>query len=446
MLQWLKRRYIPYLLLYVAILFVVVFLVLFGIFKLLPSESVFSLDISQTEAQNDIVLPYAYDGIHLDYYNNDQIDLSVIPAWLPFAYWPLYSFNLRFSFSGGNEIILVDESDEQIVIQPNTQHGFSIDVPYSNIDAIRSGDWIHILSADEESPESSYGNEPTSCSPLLSVYTWPSPSDTPSFRVYNRYSWIDWIDMYIDLSDRSSPVAKLSVRENTQITFDLDAFAVSDAFYFRIKKIILPESTSSLWLDVYDTEHSNTSIYDLYYDSALLRIVNYPLDSDYKLTAHFLGDTEITGDGTLYYSSYTSDKEYPLHMQSIQLKNADANLTLINEAKTTSIKLNGSADDVLRSGVSLKPSIFNWISESIAILPTFLLTVFGGAITISLRMWDKANARASAAKQETCPCEPTPQRRRGNPQVRRPASIHARRKTRADREKRIAASADASPQ
>lgn len=427
-IHFIHRRYILYLSFYTIVLFIIVSVILLCIYELLPDDNTFHVNIDHAIFEREAFFNNT-SNIDAHFYGND---ITFVPKRL----------QLSFDIIPNDYLYIIDPTGKQSVTYE----------PLSYSKTLLSGPiWIH---STEDAPSLLDQILSTEITPFLSLTT--SGMMEGSNLVIRKDSSGVIISVLKEDSSRNSASNLLStipallcfsldINGNCEIKFNLNIteYSTNASVSSRghrnpmIDRLIVPSSGASIMFYTNDTTQETTPIsFDINIDET---------ETDYKLNTTFAGSSDFFGDGILYYSFYTNTKEYPLYMQRVQMDNAYANLNVECKKGTTSIELHGSADDVMRSGVSVT-SVFSWFFDNVAILPTFLLTVFGGAITISLRMWEKANARASAAKPEACPCEPTPQRRRGNPQVRRPASIYTRRKARADREKRIAASADASPQ
>ena len=383
-MHFINSHYILCLICYVLITSSFVLGALAIIFKLLPSGA-YSLQLNRVEYNRDAVIT-GLDSLNAMIYGQG----CAIEADTDGVY-------LRSEDLG--KTIVFETSDGTIV--PVEDKIIKLDL--SGVDGRMY--IVHESSSNEtEAPQSM---SQSLLIPLITFFLDSGTINEPSFhyRKYNNnasvfsfYGEVNTTPTELTPTLRIQGGAVISLDSPTDVELYGLAGIVNDEpdQTLEIDKIQVPESGLSLFIGRSDSY----SRYQNMEQSAIELFIADGLD-DYELTADFHGSADITGEGSLYYSVGTNTIEYPLYLQNVRIADNNARLNFQKHADDLEILMTGNSQDVKRSGVSIKPSMFNWITESLVVFPTFFITVFGGAISISLKIWENEEKRKGhKAKEE----------------------------------------------
>ena len=101
----------------------------------------------------------------------------------------------------------------------------------------------------------------------------------------------------------------------------------------------------------------------------------------------------LFGDGHIILTYTPDSKDYTILQQPIILESKDENYLSVNIFETNnntqddkqisySISILGFAKEILLGNISLIPSIFTWIRENVYVLPTSLVAIIIGSISL----------------------------------------------------------------
>lgn len=215
-----------------------------------------------------------------------------------------------------------------------------------------------------------------------------------------------------DYEEKSTVSGAFTIKSGTKVTFDTPAlitipyreypsdpdrlpYACYEVFEIVFNddcegEMILEASTLSDHEDDYLYRYEDISVWRNK-DTSERRISFITLGDtqDYSLTVVNAEEINATGSGTFTYSKNSSNEACEIYSQSIDVKGGECNLFYKKQDGAESLRIDGAVKKLLVSGKSVHLNFFNWLHNNIGIVPTALLTIIGGAITISLKLVDK---------------------------------------------------------
>ncbi|MBR4657193.1 MAG: hypothetical protein IKO68_11685 [Oscillospiraceae bacterium] len=160
-------------------------------------------------------------------------------------------------------------------------------------------------------------------------------------------------------------------------------------FSAEITKITVPEDgiQLSIWIDSLPYEKDGPKWIE---GTVGGRIEFDYSSSDYEFWLTRARTIDTMGDGSLFYSSSANIREYSLHAQKLHsVLSEPTDLHYYKNGDEESLSFEGQTKETTISGYSVSQSFISWVCENTALLPSLILTVFGGSISITGHVWKK---------------------------------------------------------
>ena len=113
---------------------------------------------------------------------------------------------------------------------------------------------------------------------------------------------------------------------------------------------------------------------------------------------------DLRGNGNISVSYNPTPEEYPIKKQDLEIISEDkkivANITSLENDRYL-ISAAGYADSIELSKNSLIPSLMNWFKGNLYMIPTTIVTIIGGAISLINNKYGKKEKKEQGASKDT---------------------------------------------